>query len=163
MDAELSAILGDESSKSDAASPPPPVGHVGQILAAHPAAEAVQEDVAALLQPVYRAAAVAASTVQKAASANASLALDDRLSNIERLFAQLTRTNGTIDDMFGNINDLPQGFIQIRKELDCRTAPDPGERSTDTAGAPLASCVSDMWRNVCCMRINMGVLRLRHS
>ena len=143
VDAELSAIFGDESSKSEAASPPPRFGHVVQIIAAHPAAEAVREDAAALLQHVYKAAAVAASTVQKAAGANASLALDDRLSNLERLFAQLTCTNGTIDHIFGNINELQQGFVQLREELDCRTAPEPGELSSDTAGAQLGTCVSD--------------------
>ena len=130
VDAELSAIFWDESSKSEAASPPPRFGHIGQILAAHQAAEAVQEDVAALLQPVYTAAAMAASRLQKARSTNADLGLDDRLTNLEKLFAQLTCTNGTIDHIFGNINALQKEFVELREELDCQTAPGNGANDT---------------------------------
>ena len=77
-------------------------GRRGQVIAAQPAAAALREEVATVLQGAYGAAVSAASLMPGSSLVN----IEDRISNLERLFATLTGENGANGHMFNAVNTL---------------------------------------------------------
>ena len=98
------------------------------VVAAQPATQAVREEVTGVLTHVYQAAASAAALVPTGGLVNHC----DRLANLERLFAELTGTNGTIDHLFNAMNVLTGQFNEMREELDCRASPGKTGSPTDS-------------------------------
>ena len=78
----------------------------------------MREETHAVLSNTYRAVAAATARLP-----TLSPSLDDRLTSLEKIVAQLMGTNGTIQHLFESFDVLNCNYNSMREELDCRTSP----------------------------------------
>ena len=107
------------------------VGDVAHVVANQPLAHVIGEETKAVLSQTYEAVAAATALVP-----SLSPTIDDRLSSLEKIVAQLTGPRGTIQHLVEALDVANCNVNDLREQFDCRTAPRrPGETSESPTNA----------------------------
>ena len=133
---EIDAIFGTHDDAANVSSPSIPVhsdvsspvelrvrfGDIAGVIGQQPLATVIKEEAQTVLGHTYKAAAAAASLVL-IPGIQLSPSLEVRVGTLEKIVANVTGQNGTIDHIFNSLNTVNENVNALREEVDCRTMP----------------------------------------